>query len=161
MDEPRDPWVPGNVGLIAKLGGGLGWGLVPVRVPSTSPLPHCRPGPQHGRPQALQLVSALPQGRADLCVPQVHAGGGAGLRGAWPAHPRRSRAGDGRGRPALRPQALAEPRELRPREVSTAPSKGLVGGVSVRTGGSCQETQISWSAPKVKSCGNQREVFEA
>lgn len=142
MGEPRDPRVPGNVGLTAKVGVGLASGLVPVQVTSASPLPHCSPGPQHGRPQDLQLVSALPQGGADPCVPQVHAGGGRGLRGAGPAHPRRRCAGDGRGRPALRPQTLAEPRELRPREVSTAPSKGLVGVVSVRIGGSCQETQI-------------------
>ncbi|XP_070321093.1 thromboxane-A synthase isoform X2 [Odocoileus virginianus] len=58
-----------------------------------------------------------PAFRADPCVPQVHAGGSTGLRGAGPARPRRSRAGDGRGRPALRPQTLAEPRELRPRKV--------------------------------------------
>ncbi|XP_006078840.3 thromboxane-A synthase isoform X4 [Bubalus bubalis] len=47
----------------------------------------------------------------------VHAGGGTGLRGAGPAHPRGHGAGDGRGRSALRPRALAEPRELQPREV--------------------------------------------
>ena len=162
MDEPRDSRVQSNVGLIAK----AGVGLVPVRVtpgrrldlPSASPLPYGRPEPQHSRPPGLSISSLLClKAGVTRVSPQVHAGGGTGLRGAGPAHPRGHGAGDGRGRSALRPRALAEPRELQPREVSTALSRGLVGKVSVRIGGSCQE-RFSEVPPKSKAAAI-REKF--
>lgn len=93
--------------------------------------------------------------------PQVHAGGGKGLRSAGAAHPRGHRGRDGRGRPAPRPGALAPPRGLRPGEVNTAPSNGSLRAVSVRGLEAAAERHrfgkdLVKSAPRQSKFGNQR-----
>lgn len=147
MDEPRDPRVQSNVGLIAK----AGVGLVPVQVtpgrrldlPSASPLPHCRHEPQHSHhpPRALHLVSALPQGGGDLCVP-------AGSHG-WRHRTARCWASASPRAPCWRrPWALCTTTLSTGRTPRTStlrgeycPPKRAGGGVSVRIGGSGQGTE--------------------
>lgn len=81
--------------ILVTLARGLGF-LSPTPFPHFRLKPHL---PQYAAGKLSSLLLCLKAGMTDLS-PQVHARGGAGLRGAGAAHPGGRRGGGGRGRPA-------------------------------------------------------------